>query len=263
MVYRKSFVRRQLAPVAKPKTQKRRRWSIAAGVRLPGGYGGNIKFNSKRAMYGIAKKAIHSTIAPKKFESGDLAFVTPQNRTLYEYNITQHITKGLEDENRVGERIYLKNLAINGYIDRNNAEGQSGRGTDVKYRILVVKHKTQISHAINTWASAIGASQLFEDYVSNALVMSIPTERDICNVLFDKVYTASGSLNYERNQTDFRINVPLNTSYQYDDNSTNPVAGKYNALYMFLWMDNTAMATSAALPLSGNMKFHLNFVDSK
>lgn len=250
---------------------RKKRWYVSAGANLPFigktnvSFGSGAKSKQKRAMYSIAKKVVRSTVEPKRFINRlDEETGLTQN-TVYTHNITELITKGTDDDNRIGERIHLKNLLVDYEVHGVFAGNALYDGYHKQFRILVIKSRHEFSTSGWDSGATFGSTELFEHGHVNHF-MKGPILKENVTVLFDKCIT------YQHpSKTDVNIsnkngvfNVPLDCTYQYNDQfATSSTFGKNWNLYLVLIPHIPGGTTAESMQSEFNFAYHINFSDTK
>lgn len=263
MVYYKRSFRRRRFPI-----RRRKRWSLSGHIKTPFGYSAGLSFNSKRglqkrAMYGIAKKVVRNTVLPKTKEQAQFnVFVggpQPKSGTIYTHNFLKYITQGTSDDDRVGDEIYVKNIAMNLKLSQTTTNANE-KWHSMFWRVMVVS--TPKEHNTTNFDSGIGTSDIFHDFTDGNQIVAISVDKDLsCKVLFDKTYKLQTNSTITSMSKNCKINVNVNKPFRYKEGT---VFGKYNNYYLLLIPLNENIATGIILNDSScDLAYHINFSDSK
>lgn len=248
--------------------RRRKRWYFSAGAKLPFIGKTNVSFGSgtkarksKRAMYSIAKKVVRSTVEPKRFIYAINEVTNWTQNTIYTHNIMQLIAKGTDDDNRIGERIHLKNLLIDYQLHGVYQGNAVYDGYFKQVRFLVIRARQE--HTGTDWISGFGSSDIFEQNHVNHF-MKGPLLKENITVLYDKLITFEkpSKTDYNVSVKQGVINIPLNCTFQYNDISTS-ITGKWWNLYLVAIPHIPGGSTAQTMSMESNIGYHLNFSDTK
>jgi len=262
MVYRKRFGRKAV--------RKGKRWYFNAGAKLPFVGRTHVSFGTgskqKRSMYNIAKKVVRSTVEPKRFVYAIDGVNDLTQATVYTHNITQLIAKGTDDVNRIGERIHFKNLLVDmtAIAIRQGLDPQVWQNYQKQYRLMVVKSRKEYTGTDWLSGASFGSTELFESTNPNHF-MTGPVLKENVTVLHSSLITYQKSGDDSENYRTFNshsFNVPLNCTFQYNDQSTS-ILGKWWNLYLILIPHIPGGTTSGAMESEFNLHYHINFSDTK
>lgn len=255
MVYRRRI---------RPRHGRRKRWYFKAGANLPIIGKTNIALGTskaKRSMYAIAKKVVRSNLEPKR-NIGKIDNFAPLNAGIYTFNPMELILKGTDDVNRIGERIFLKNMQVGFSILNVQDQVNADYGHQKDIRIMLIKSKDNLTTG-GTWASGFGSTTLFQQSLIGYNMIT-PINKERVSVLFDRKYKITDGDTAKKATTKWiKFNIPLDQSFQFDDQGSS-VYSKWGNLYLVFVIMANGLASAAALPgTSMNMEYHINFADSK
>lgn len=247
----------------------KKRWYVSAGANLPFigktnvSFGSGTKSKQKRAMYSIAKKVVRSTVEPKRFINNINEQTQLLQNTIYTHNVTELIVKGTDDDNRIGERMHLKNLLIDYQFHGVQTGEAVWKGFKKQARLLVLRSRHEFT--TSGWGSGFGSTELMEQQHVNHF-MKGPILKENVTVLHDSLITyQSGSLTDKAvSCKQGVINIPLNCTFQYNDQfATSSTFGKNWNLYIILIPHIPGGTTSANSESEFNFGYHVNFSDTK
>lgn len=188
----------------------------------------------KKVATAAAKKVIHRMAENKRLvlNYGDLTLGTT---TYYYINPLQHVVKGTNEDQRIGDVMTNVRLQLSMSYFHN---GSNFSGTKLwdgsKLRVLVFKSHKRNSTAVGGWTSTPPAGGNFDGLFSNTFHGSFaPVNTHDYTLLADQTlssHTTTTALNNGVPDT-LRWNIPLCKRWQYLDND---VYGKFNNIYVLI-----------------------------
>lgn len=220
--------------------------------------------NKNKSMLNLVKRAIRSTVEPKRFVYAINEVLNLHQNIVYTHNITEGIVKGTDDMNRIGERIHFKNLFVDFQaLSLNDTSGVIDNYLKM-FRILVIKSRDEFS--TSDWStSGFAASDLFEHNEANHFMRG-PLLKENVTVLHDSMhqYSKGSSQDAYVSCKNGVFNVPLNCTYQYNDIfATSSTFGKWWNLYLVLIPHVPGGSTDASIESEFTVGYHINFTDTK
>lgn len=216
------------------------------------------------------KQVIHRTVIPKCFESSSMTTDyagADSFGQINSHNLLSNINYGTDDDQRLGDTIFVKNFVISGRVSAfNNAAHTGADYVDHQWRILVIKHTKYNTQSDGQYA----ANQFSNDEIfrkvstnfENAYTLTDPQE---CTRLLDRTIrlplnTASGEASQvSRN---FVYNIPINRKYRFMEKVD--TEGKYYNYYvLFIPTSNVVLDSNLLYSTYMKLKFHVNFCDTK
>lgn len=202
------------------------------------------KANTKKIAAQVAKTVVHRMAENKRLtlDYQDLALGTT---SLYYINPLQHVAKGTNEDQRVGD--VMTNVRLQLAISYFHT-GTSFAGTKLwdgsKLRILVIKSHKRNTTLGNQWTATPPTGGNFNGLFSNNFHGSFaPVNLHDFTLLADKTlssHTNTTNLNYGVPST-MRFNIPLCKRWQYLDND---VYGKFNNIYVIITASNIDGSTT-------------------
>lgn len=243
---------------------RRKRWHFNASANLPFVGKTRVAFGSgkaraqKRAMYKIARTVVRKTTTPKQFINTKLG-LAPTAHTMYTYNVLDQITKGTDDENRIGEHIHLKNFLLNIQTTSSQIDQAVDNGVEKYMRIIALTDNAQYTGS-GYPGTGFGYSDLFQ-HNDKTLNMVSPILKENVTVLKDRVYKiCDGNLSKTIQSKHIKFNVPLNRNFVYQDGST---YGKTWNLYIVVIVDVPTVTPATYINSVYSWGSHLNFSDTQ
>lgn len=255
MAYKRSF---------KP---KRKRWSIDAGVKIPGGWGANFKFNSKRSLRKVIKREVKRE--DKKLAEAKLKGwvpVTPgglTHNTIALFNPLGNMSQGASQYQKQGDKIQVEGMHL-------RCIWTPAVSTSTQFlRVLIVKQP--VTYGVNAngtatdgFSTGINLSDL--EYLnasgvslSSTGVAAIQMQHDPKKmpILYDKVYRCDqegpGGLTLARVVD---INYNFNTKFEFRPGTNYGLSKNYYVILIPSILGGTTGTSSVGdFSLSGKMIF--------
>lgn len=231
--YRKTYNR-------KPLRKRGFGLDVKVGRNVPFFGGSSLRLGT-RAVKRIARREIARQEEVKQQTFG-LFRDTLIHNTLYTMAPTQAIAKGVDANQRTGDQIFLKHVAMKLGIG-NYSAGGVGTG-QTKYRVLGMwldKQCTAVNPATTLW-SGVGASDLLHGSANN--VNAMINNKLGAKIICDRVYTIAPSAEGNR-LAQVKIDCPINRKVTY---TSNGVYFKDEQLYFVVipWATNPTATTNYA-----------------
>lgn len=197
----------------------------------------------RAGMKAIAKRVVKSAMARKierkrlKIGIGDTDL---GHTTMYYISPLQHIVKGTDEGNRIGEKIsnVRLNLGLEYYHNGVDFTG-TYKFQGSKLRVLVVKSNRQLTTSVGAWTDTVpGVGSTLPDlFAENYHGSFSPVNTHDYTILYDRTVSShkTDSTNNEGVPGILRMSVPLAKQWRYLDNS---IYGKFNNIYVVCTVSN-------------------------
>lgn len=187
----------------------------------------------------------HSTISDSVNIISGAGFT---HNTMYTANITAAITQGTTNTNRIGDKIHLEKLVIEGIFAAPTTAGA------YNYRIFVCWSGNEYNPT--GLANGIGSSELFLPNTGASFLTNGVTNPKGPTVLWDARYDINSAISTVADIVTFRKTINLNQDFAYE--STGAIYGKYKNLYVVV-MGCVIGGSSGTTPV-GNVAFGSDLV---
>lgn len=161
----------------------------------------------------------HSTISDGVNIVSDAGFT---HNTMYTANITAAVTQGTANNNRLGDKIHLEKLIIEGIFAAPSTAGA------YNYRIIVCWSGNE--YGPTGLASGIGASELFLPNTAMSFLTNGITNPKGPTVLWDSRYDVNSAISTTADIVTFRKTINLKQDFAYESSAS--AYGKYKNLYV-------------------------------
>lgn len=198
----------------------------------------------------IAKRVVKSAMA-RNVERKRLMFGIGDtdlgHTTMYYISPLQHIVKGTDDVNRIGEKIsnVRLNLGLEYYHNGVDSFGGTYKFQGSKLRVLVVKSNRQLTTLPGAWTSTPpgGGSALPSLFAENYHGSFSPVNTHEYTILYDRTVSSYKTDSTNNNGVPglLRFSIPLAKQWRYLDNS---VYGKFNNIYIVCTVSNVGGISS-------------------
>lgn len=171
----------------------------------------SIAPKQKKAIKQIVKKEIKSTEETKIYSTGSATSTNLVSSTIYTLAPCQLINQGTNNNNRIGNDIYLQGIKLH-MLFQNRAQ------QTLFFRISVIWHIDQWNGNWSYNGSAIGSTEIWYTS-SNVCQAPFNTKNTGTQVLYDKVFNVSTTVNngvtpYYK-QTMFKKYIKINKKLTY------------------------------------------------
>lgn len=132
---------------------------------------------TKKAITNIVKKELKKDVETKVWSTGSTTSTSLTKQSLYTLSPIAGIVQGTNNNQRIGNEIYLKNLTLKLLIQNNNRQSQT-------YRLLVLWNEANYSI---TWSynNSLGSTDIF---YSGSNMMNVPPNFKLGQkILLDKI----------------------------------------------------------------------------
>lgn len=196
MGYRKSY--------AKKSSTKAKRWYVAAKTPFGSFSAGNEK--QKRAL----KNFVRRSVLEKKLFTETPQVVAMTANTMYTRNLLGNITQGTNNENRVGDNVFIKSFKARLTYDLDYGLFPANV-SQAKLRVLVVRSREAFNPS--GYGSGIG-SYIF---LNTANPLESMVDFRTCQVVCDhmKSFKSQSGINQGKERLTFDIDCPINKNVQY------------------------------------------------
>lgn len=186
------------------KTANKKRWSVAVGGSFMGA-SANAKFNSrgvgKRSLDSEIKRIIHKEDVAQHKVINEVP-LTLAHQTIYSLNPLGNIVRGVNNNNRIGDEIFLEAIKLKGIILTNGTSANT-----VHLRLMLIKTKQQYLGASDTWGSGVGSTDLFLATSSNLTIGELDPK--LCTKVYDHTHTLSPLISTQTLSKEFDLLVPI------------------------------------------------------
>lgn len=203
--------------------------------------------SKKAAAPSEVKKAILSMSATKHFTKTRGTNMIMDE--IYTYNITQHVVQGTNDQQRIGDEIYLTYLAVKGNFFSASTAGA------YQYRVAIIQSGEEYATA-NFTNGGLSAPELWlpdtDDYSTQAQF-----NPKSVTVLHDERIDINSTIPLTNDVAQFNFKVALNKKFQYQE--PNSDFGKKYSIYAVIYgfvFGGTSYTTAVG---QGSMSFDLGF----
>jgi len=145
------------------------------------------------------------------------------HNTLYSNNATQSITQGTTNANRMGDKVHLDSIVINGLF---STAATAGAYT---YRVLVLWSGNEYSTGA-TFTSGLTFSEIFLPSTGGSYVTTSVINPKAVTCLYDEVIDINSTVAATSDLATFRTRIPLRQEFAYE--SSGSIYGKTKNLYL-------------------------------
>lgn len=165
---------------------------------------------TKRAISQIVKKQINSNEETKIYSSGSIVSSALASSNFYTMSPVQPISQGTNNNNRIGNEIFLKSLAVRMVFQNTNRQ-------TLFYRVLVLWSESLYSVGASYTTGALALGDVF---YTGSNVLNLPPNLKLGqNIVYDRIHNVSakvanaGTPYYQQKQ--IKIWVPINKKVVY------------------------------------------------
>lgn len=199
-------------------------------------------------MTQIAKKVVQ-----KEAETKSALYIYDQtcfDDLLYASNLTYFIAQGAGVQQRVGQKIHLKNFYIKGKLTSVNS-AVVGNGTTI-FRIMIIKSDQELT----TTNATLTKGDVFRGSTNTLTARGFPDLSKV-SVIYDKTHTLTSDIANANEHRVFTINKKINKKVIFNADTTSYLKGEQ---YYFLV---TAGKTDGSAATCGflNCQIAINFKD--
>lgn len=157
----------------------------------------------------------------------------PTHNTIYTSAITPLVVQGTSNTQRIGDKIHLDNLRLNGWINTPTASGA------YTYRVMVLWSGNEYNNTGLT--SGLGFSEIFLPTTGSSFVTTGLVNPKAVTVLYDEIIVINSLLTGVSDVGSFTKSIPLRQDFMYENSAA--IYGKTKNLY-FVFMSSVVGGTS-------------------
>jgi len=160
--------------------------------------------------------------------------VTATHNTIYTNSCTPLIVQGTSNTQRIGDKIHLDSLRLNGWINTPTASGA------YTYRVMILWSGNEYNNV--GLGSGLGFSEVFLPSTGSSFVTSGIVNPKAVTVLYDEIIVINSLLTGVSDAVSFTKSIPLRQDFMYENSAA--VYGKTKNLY-FVVMGSVSGGTPA------------------
>lgn len=183
------------------KHRNHKRWHLSAkiGKNVPIIGGSGIHLGS-RGIKSVVKREINKNQQTKVFITAE-STGSPLQNTFYTLSPFQGLVAGTADNNRIGQRVFIRHLKIRGLINNLTTI------PEFKLRVWVVKTDAQWNNGWAFTSSQIGGSDLV--YTATNPVFALNNNKSTCTVICDKTFSVKADFTNEQKAQMIEMDCPI------------------------------------------------------